>query len=189
FSLPNDIKNRTITTVVTKPVRTAEIVLGRIVGFTMICTALLAVMGICSYVFVVRSLAHTHTIRTDDINEAAMTPGQLKPGRIGMTEDSQNHHHDVILRADGSLETDFKHGHMHHISVKERDGNKEYVVGPHEGMLTARLPIMGQLRFLDRDGQVKEKGINVGKEWDYRGFVDGNTQSAAIWTFDNIDEN
>src|SRR5262249_44667514 len=31
-------------------------------------------------------------------------------------------------------------------------------------------------------------GINVGKEWDYRGFVDGNTQSAAIWTFDNIDE-
>jgi hypothetical protein len=94
----------------------------------------------------------------------------------------------VILNADGTLETDFKHGHMHPVSFKEVDGKKQYVVGPHEGMLTARLPVMGQLRFLDRDGQPKEGGINVGKEWDYRGFVDGNTQSAAVWTFDNIDE-
>jgi hypothetical protein len=188
FSLPNDIKNRTITTVVTKPVRTAEIVLGRIVGFTLICSTLLVVMGFCSYVFVVRSLAHTHEIRSEDINEAAMDPNHLKPGRIGTTQIAQNHQHDVILKSDGTLETDFKHGHMHHITVKEVDGKKQYIVGPHEGMLTARLPIMGQLRFLDRDGQPKDKGINVGKEWDYRGFVDGNTQSAAIWTFDNINE-
>ncbi|MFT5299730.1 MAG: hypothetical protein ACI814_000503, partial [Mariniblastus sp.] len=33
FSLPDDIKNKTIYTVVTKPVRPTEIVLGRIVGF------------------------------------------------------------------------------------------------------------------------------------------------------------
>ncbi len=33
FSLPEDIKNKTIYTVVTKPVRSTEIVLGRIVGF------------------------------------------------------------------------------------------------------------------------------------------------------------
>jgi hypothetical protein len=51
------------------------------------------------------------------------------------------------------------------------------------------VPIRGHLRFLDRDGSPKEKGINVGKEWEYRGFVDGNTQSAAVWTFENIDEN
>ena len=50
------------------------------------------------------------------------------------------------------------------------------------------MPLCGQLRFLDRDGQPKAKGINVGHEWDYRGFVDGLTKSAAIWTFDNIDE-
>jgi hypothetical protein len=189
FSLPTDIKNRTITTVVTKPVRTAEIVLGRIVGFTAICTTLLVVMGFCSYVFVVRSLAHTHEIRAEDMNEAALNPEHLQPGRIGTTEISQNHQHDVILNADGTLETDFKHGHMHKVTVKEVDGKKQYLVGAHEGMLTARLPIIGQLRFLDRDGQPKEHGINVGKEWDYRGFVDGNTQSAAVWTFDNIDEN
>ncbi|HTQ38036.1 MAG TPA: hypothetical protein VMJ32_03360 [Pirellulales bacterium] len=188
FSLPNDIKNRTITTIVTKPVRTAEIVLGRIVGFTLICTTLLAVMGFCSYVFVVRSLAHTHDIHPEDINAAALDPAHLQPGRIGTTQIAQNHQHDVILKPDGTLETDFKHGHIHHITVKEVNGKKQYTVGPQEGMLTARLPLMGQLRFLDRDGQPKEKGINVGKEWDYRGFVDGNTQSAAIWTFDNINE-
>lgn len=188
FSLPNDIKNRTITTVVTKPVRTGEIVLGRIIGFTIICTTLLVFMGLCSYVFVVRSLAHTHEIRPEEINEVAMDPAHLKPGRIGTTEVNQNHQHDVILNSDGSLTTDFKHGHMHPVTVKEVDGKKKYSVGPHEGMLTARLPVRGQLRFLDRDGQPKDKGINVGKEWDYRGFVDGNTQSAAIWTFENIDE-
>ena len=33
FSLPNDIKSKTIHTVVTKPVRASEIVLGRILGF------------------------------------------------------------------------------------------------------------------------------------------------------------
>src|SRR5262249_21764351 len=146
----------------------------------------LAVMGLCSYVFVVRSLAHTHEISAEDINEAALDPTHLKPGRIGTTQVAQNHQHDIILNTDGTLETDFKHGHMHYVTVKEINGKKQYTVGPHEGMLTARLPIMGQLRFLDRDGQPKEKGINVGKEWDYRGFVDGNTQSAAIWTFDNV---
>ncbi len=101
FSLPNDIKNKTITTVVTKPVRTAEIVLGRMVGFTAVCTVLVAIMGLCSYVFVVRSLAHTHEIRAEEINEAALDPNNLKPGRIGLTEIAQNHQHDIILNSDG----------------------------------------------------------------------------------------
>ena len=38
LSLPADIKNRTLHTVVTKPVRASEIVLGRIVGFTAVGT-------------------------------------------------------------------------------------------------------------------------------------------------------
>ena len=52
FSLPEDIKNRTIYTVVTKPVRSTEIVLGRIFGFGALCTALLIVMGVISFFFV-----------------------------------------------------------------------------------------------------------------------------------------
>lgn len=45
MSLPNDLKNRTIQTVVTKPVRRTEVVVGRIVGFMGIFTLLLLVMG------------------------------------------------------------------------------------------------------------------------------------------------
>ena len=36
FSLPNEIKNRIIYTVVTKPVRASEIVVGRMLGFTAV---------------------------------------------------------------------------------------------------------------------------------------------------------
>ena len=41
FSLPTDIKNRTIYTIMTKPVRAWEIVLGRILGFAAIGAVLL----------------------------------------------------------------------------------------------------------------------------------------------------
>src|SRR3954451_3677098 len=68
------------------------------------------------------------------------------------------------------------------------EGKPRYTVGPPVDLLVARVPIRGHLRFLDREGNPKEKGINVGKEWEYRGFVDGNTKSAAIWTFENVDE-
>jgi hypothetical protein len=71
FSLPNDIKNRTIYTVVTKPVRATEIVLGRAVGFCVVNTALLVLMGAISYGFVVRGLNHTHTIDPDDLEAMA----------------------------------------------------------------------------------------------------------------------
>ena len=57
LSLPADIKNRTLHTVVTKPVRASEVVLGRIVGFTAVGTLLLLVMGAISYVFVERGLS------------------------------------------------------------------------------------------------------------------------------------
>jgi ABC-type transport system involved in multi-copper enzyme maturation permease subunit len=188
FSLPADIKNRTITTVVTKPVRPSEIVLGRIVGFTLIGTALLVVMGLSSYLFVVRSLSHSHALTAEDLTVKTVTPGETKAGVIGQTQLGQNHQHDVILREDGALETDFKHGHKHRITIAEVDGKQQFTVGPHEDMLIARVPVRGKLQIIDRDGNPKTKGISVGKEWDYRGFIDGGTQAKAIWTFSGIDE-
>ena len=162
FSLPTDVKNKTITTVVTKPVHTSEIVLGRIVGFTIIGTVLLAVMAFCSYVFVARALNHTHEIIIGEDMKSALEPGHLKPGRVGTTTIAQNHQHDVILREDGELETDFKFGHKHYIRTEKVDGKTRYICESPEDLLTARVPLLGQLRFLDRDGQPKAKGINVG---------------------------
>ncbi len=70
LSLPADIKNRTLHTIVTKPVRASEVVLGRIVGFTAVITVLLVVMGAISYGFVVRGLAHTHQLAAEDLRPA-----------------------------------------------------------------------------------------------------------------------
>jgi hypothetical protein len=58
--------------------------------------------------------------------------------------------------------------------------------GPPEGLLVARVPVYGKLRFMDRTGQVTDKGINVGEEWNYRSYIDGGTLAAAIWTFDDV---
>ena len=69
FSLPEDIKNRTIYTITTKPVRASEIVVGRILGFAALGTGLLILMGIISLLFVWRGLEHRHQIATNENNE------------------------------------------------------------------------------------------------------------------------
>src|SRR5258708_202206 len=69
FSLPNDIKNRTIYTVVTKPIRSSEIVLGRILGFAAVGTTMLVLMGVISYFFVTWSLYHNHAIDAATVAE------------------------------------------------------------------------------------------------------------------------
>ncbi len=82
FSLPADIKNKTVQTIVTKPVRSTEIVLGRIVGFTAVGTMLLVIMGVLSYFFVVRGVRHVHEVRTIDAD-----------GKSGKPTSMPNHSH------------------------------------------------------------------------------------------------
>ena len=48
-----------------------------------------------------------------------------------------------------------------------------YTLGPPQGMLVARVPVYGKLRFRDRAGQGAEQGVNVGDEWTYRSFIAG----------------
>lgn len=54
FSLPADIRGKAIQTVTTKPVRTGEIVLGRMLGFAIVGTVMLLVMGVVGWGFVVQ---------------------------------------------------------------------------------------------------------------------------------------
>jgi hypothetical protein len=56
LSLPSDIRDKTIHTVVTKPVRRLEIILGRVLGMTFVATVFLAVSGLVSYVYMWRSV-------------------------------------------------------------------------------------------------------------------------------------
>lgn len=120
WGLPEDIKARSLHTVVTKPVRKHEIVLGRILGFAGIGAVILGVMSVIGYFWVVRQL----------------------PESMG-------------------------------------------------SQLVSRVPIYGEMSFLDREGNDKDPagnliraGVNVGDENMFRSFVEGNTKARAIWDFD-----
>jgi len=70
INLPTDIRLQTIHTVMTKPVRRLELVLGKIAGFTIVATLMLAVMGVASYIYLVRSVSMTLSSLEQQVAEA-----------------------------------------------------------------------------------------------------------------------
>ncbi len=178
FSLPGDFKSKTIYTVVTKPVRSGEIVLGRILGFSLIGSLLLVTMAVCSYVFVTRSLGHTHVVEIGSI--------KTLPGGEGATEGrtSREAYHRHFIEADAEKNglAISNHGHFHRLEPRGDDLR----VLQAEDFMRARVPRWGTLQFLNRQGVGKERGISVGSEWTYRSFIEGSSQAAAVWTFDRI---
>lgn len=236
FSLPEDIKNKTIFTVVTKPVRSTEIVLGRIIGFGLLGTALLAAMGIISFFFVWRGLSHDHQIVGDTQTLASFVEiPEDKRSRITGKRVSDNaireaetntvsgHKHRLELIEDIREPDDPKPrvesnivditplengrikyrrvvcipvgGHTHNVFVDGEGESAQITLGPAVGYFRARVPVYAStLTFYDRQGILKEKGLNVGKEWGYRGYVDGGNAlsrtslSKATFGFDNFNE-
>ena len=235
FSLPEDIKNRTIFTVVTKPVRSIEIVLGRIVGFAALGTFLLALMGLTSFVFVWRGLSHTHRIGDAatqtmaefyEIDPETMLDKRgrrVSPGTVmaAETESVSGHRHRIEVvsdvrdprerqpedesniwkkevRNDGRnvyyrLLTELKAGHVHRVEVNGEARDAEVSLGNATGYFRSRVPVYASgLQFFNRKGQAKDKGISVGKEWEYRGYVDGGSfmgptsLSEAMFTYERF---
>lgn len=202
FSLPADIKSKTIYTIVTKPVRPTELVLGRMLGFIGVGTLVLVPMGMASYLFVTRGLRHTHT-EVVDVREVG---GRLE----GETDYVRNHKHNFTIEADQDGEfregiTDNVRGHRH---VVTRTDDGKFVIGPPTGALRARIPSYGDIQFYDRAGEPKDAGIDVGNErlaGGYgsagvsrliglargtrkieHGYVEGGTLGAAEYTFSNV---
>ena len=186
FSLPADIKSRTIQTIVTKPVRASEIVLGRIVGFAIVGSVLLAMMSVVSWLFVVRGLSHTHEVVAESLTPAGTAaPGQAR-SQTGYTDSAQGHRHKVYIKPSGEGTAEPEFGHWHEVKSQTAGEKTVYTVEGPEGMLMARVPVYGKLRFRDRNGDDVDKGINVGDEWFYRSYIQGASPAAAIWTFQNI---
>lgn len=196
FSLPADIKSRTIYTIVTKPVRATEIVLGRVLGFTAVGTMLLVPMGLLSYLFVTRGLDHTHTVASIE---------DLGDGRyVGETSYDRFHQHEFTIDAEGNGLAESERGHRHIVS---KSGD-EFLVGDPEGALRARVPQYGGLQFMNRQGVPDTQGIDVGYEHisgGYgsgglsrfigrtigprrieHGYIEGGTLCSAVFTFDQI---
>ncbi|TWU58807.1 hypothetical protein Poly51_15870 [Rubripirellula tenax] len=197
FSLPAEIKSKTIYSIVTKPVRPTEIVLGRMIGFVGVGTLVLIPMGLASYLFVTRGLRHTHQ-EVIDVEE--LSNGRL----IGETDYVRNHKHTFSIEpdADGEGLTDTVRGHQH-VVTRKSDGS--FAIGPPNGALRARIPSYGDIQFYDRSGEAKDAGIDVGNErlaGGYgssgvsrliglsrgtrkaeHGYVEGGTLGAAEYTF------
>jgi ABC-type transport system involved in multi-copper enzyme maturation permease subunit len=172
FSIPADIKNRTIYTITTKPVRPLELFLGRVLGFTAIGTFVLATMGLLSYVFVVRGLDHDH-------QAASLDP----TGRAGETSFDSRHRHTFTLNSEGRGTTNEAKGHRH---IVTKVGDKVVVGGPIDD-LTARIPIYAKgLSFTGRDGE-KNEGYNVGYMSEYQKYIEGDSLSRAVWRFEGVD--
>jgi len=206
FSLPADIKSKTIYTVVTKPVRPSELVLGRMLGFIGVGTMMLIPMGLASYVFVVRGLRHTH-LEVADVRE--LSDGTLQ----GETDYVRNHRHTFTINPNDSGNdapmqglTDMVRGHRH---VVTRSVDGEFTIGPPTGAFRARVPSYGVVQFYGRRGEPKEEGIDIGDERTdeggygsagiarviglaqgsrkfRHGYIEGGTLAAAEYTFDGV---
>ncbi len=176
FSLPAEIKSRTIYTIVTKPVRPTEIIIGRVVGFGMVGTLILILLGTLSFVFVTRGVRHSHEVRTTSQN-----------GAEGMTTFDVEHKHTFIIGEDGIGTTDEQKGHRHKVTRKEVNGKEVFEIGPAEGGLVARVPVYGKLRFTDPNGGEGD-GISVGYESEYQKYIEGNTLASAIWNFEGVND-
>ena len=177
FSLPADLKNRTLHTIVTKPVRASEVVLGRMIGFTFIGTILLLVMGVISYVFVIRGVDHTHQLVAEDLHETGQAvPGGVRP-KTGYTDLAQGHRHRIYIDSSGKAEVYEERSHWHELETSKLGDKTVYRLGPPLGMLEARVPIYGKLQFRDTRGIDTDKGINVGDEWMYRSFIQGDSDA------------
>jgi ABC-type transport system involved in multi-copper enzyme maturation permease subunit len=170
FSLPNEIKSRTIYTIVTKPVRPTEIFLGRVFGFTAVGTLVLVLLAVISYLFVVRGLDHTHSVK-----EIA------SDGLSGTSTTQQFHSHKFTLNEDGEGEALQSKGHRHLIEKK----GDQIVIGPPVDDLTARVPVYGTMRFTGRDGE-DNAGLNVGYMSEYQKYIEGDTLASAIWAFKGV---
>jgi hypothetical protein len=117
WAVPEDIRLRSLHTVVTKPVRRVEIVLGRILGLSLVFLVVLAAMGIIGQLWLSRR-----------IPESA------------------------------------------------------------KAALQCRVPMFGNLYFLNAEGQPAETGLNVGDVYAYRSHIQGNSRARGVFLFPNLTE-
>jgi len=77
WGIPEDIRVRSLHTVVTKPVRRNEIVMGRILGFSTVSATIVAIMGVVGYVWVLRQVPENDQPRLSTWDRISLAVGLL----------------------------------------------------------------------------------------------------------------
>lgn len=126
FSLPTDISRHTIYTVVTKPVRSLELILGRVLGFSVVSLGLLVVLGACTYVMVVRGLDHSHEISLAEVERLAHV-GEREGNRPRTSAAADGHRHILIRNQRGEVALLPAKGHTHTVFVEEVPADRQEV--------------------------------------------------------------
>ena len=130
WGLPADIRDRSLHTVVTKPVRRSEVVLGRIGGYVFVVTCLLLVVSAVGYAWVLRVVP-------------ARAQRQLI-SRVPLYVDPQNFH---MLKEDGTEFAGINVGDVWDFRRFINGGTKERVVWEFTNLQAEDFPGDGDLRL------------------------------------------
>ena len=130
WGLPADIRDRSLHTVVTKPVRRSEVVLGRIGGYVFVVTCLLLVVSAVGYAWVLRVVP-------------ARAQRQLI-SRVPLYVDPQNFH---MLKEDGTEFAGINVGDVWDYRRFINGGTKERVVWEFTNLQAEDFPGDGDLRL------------------------------------------
>lgn len=177
MGIPEDIRARSLHTVVTKPVGRNEVVLGRILGYSGIGGLVLLVMGVVGYVWIVRQVPEvvnsgTYAAKGENVKgvrayDGSVTVTVLSPG--GGREE---------FAADSEAELRRESPEVHEKFEKALRAGVDQA-------LACRVPVYGQLSFTDKLGNGIESK-NVGDVWDFRGYIEGATNAYATYDLEDV---
>ncbi len=180
WGIPDDIKARSMHTVVTKPVRRSEIYLGRILGYTFVTTAVVVVVGVVGYLWMIQQVPRAITKGEVEIDGRNVRFSETLDDEIRVEIDRVRGEPDVYVDTAAGLRKDQPAVY----DLYQRAHDK--FVGE---LLTARAPVYADnLSFYDREGVPTASGINVGDIWEYRSYVEGGegSRARASYTFENV---
>ena len=165
------------------------IVLGRIIGFTVVGTFLLVVMGLICYVFVIRRLAHTHELTAPQICTRLKDRHPLKRPRLPGGQVSIIVHRATLSRSARRAKSAWNPDKATRARSPSRrtatrrctssGRNKARAHGPRADLRSIR-------SFATAPGNPGGRGVDVGKEWTYRRLLRRGDFSATIWTFNGV---
>ncbi|HCK54672.1 MAG TPA: hypothetical protein DIC23_15750 [Planctomycetaceae bacterium] len=183
WGLPEDIRNRSLHTVVTKPARKTEIVIGRMLGFSSLMTILVVVMGATGYIWIDREVAHNLTVYSQSFErDGQETLVEYVEGNEGVTvRVTAGENPTTVTTAPTRQALRQDNPDLFNLTELAR-------VAALKRHLVAKRPVLGTLSFKGADGSPTELGVNTGDIWEYRTYIAGGTQWRAIWDFENITE-